>query len=183
MKTKKNHFANKQNNLTKNFKDNLKSYKPRKSKLIKKRNTKRGSSSIDKKKNAKVENFAPKDRMYQHYPQTTENWNNSGNQHVFNISHNEGNMMLYGNWHDNYLRPHSRPNNRMLYQSHYPENPGHNEGLFQYYKAVNLYRSTGQQMYRRPYGALYDMHIIDDKQDDKRSFTGRPYEKNWDLLY
>lgn len=183
-KNKKYHFANKQNNLTKNFKDDLKSYKPRKSKLIKKRNTKQGSSSIDKKKITQVENFIPKDIMYQHYPQTTNFWNNSRNQHVFNISHNEGNLMLYGNWHDNYLRPHSRPNNRMLYQSHYPEYPGHNEEMFQYYKADNLYRSRGQQMYQRPSGELYDyMHIIDDIQDDKRSFTGRPYEKNWDLLY
>lgn len=182
-KNKKNHFANKQNNLTKNFKDDLKSYKPRTSKLIKKRNKKQRSSSIDKKEITELENFASKDRMYQHYPQTTNFRNNSGNQHVFNISHNEGNMMLYGNWHDNYLRPHSRPNNRMLYQSHYPEYPGHNEGLFQNYKADNLYRSRGQQMYQRPYGELYDMHIIDDKQDDKRSLTGRPYEKNWDLLY
>lgn len=182
-KNKKNHLANKQNNLTKNFKADLKSYKPRTSKLIKKRNKKQGSSSIDKKKITQLENFAPKDRMYQHYPQTTNFRNNSGNQHVFNISHNEGNMMLYGNWHDNYLRPHSRPNNKMLYQFHYPEYQEHNEGLFQYYKADNMYPDLEGNMYQRPYGELYDMHIIDDKQDDNRSLTGRPYEKNWDLLY
>lgn len=181
-KNKKNHFANKQNNLTKNFKADLKSYKPRTSKLIKKRNKKQGSSSIDKKKITQLENFAPKDRMYQHYPQTTNFRNNSGNQHVFNNSHNEGNMMFYGNRHDNYLRPHSRPNNRMLYQSHYPEYSGHNEELFEYYRVDNSYR--GQQMYQRPYVALYDKHIIDNKQDDKRrSSKGRPYEKNWDSLY
>lgn len=180
-KNKKNNFANKQNNLTKNFKDDLKSYKPRKSKLLEKRNTKRGSTSLDKKKNAQVENFAPKDRMYQHYPQTTDYWNSYGNQPVFNNSHNEGNMMFCGNRHDNYFQPHSRPNNRMLYQSHYPPYPGHNEGMFQYYRADNSYR--GQQMYQRPYVALYDSHIIDYKQDDNRSFKGRAYEKNWDLLY
>lgn len=174
VKNKENHFANKQNNLIK--KADLKSYKPRKFKLSKKRNEKLGSTSLDKKKDAQLENFACKDGMYQHYPQTNDCWNNYGNQHVFNISHNEGNMMFYGNWHDNYLRPHTRLNNRMLYQSHYPEYPGHNEGMFQY-RADNLYR--GQQMYQRPYGALYDMHIINDKQNDK----GRPYEKNWDLLY
>lgn len=177
-KNKKNHFANKQNNLTK--KDDLKSCKPRKYKLSEKKNTKRGSTSLDKKKDAQLKNFAPKDRMYQHYPQTTDFWNNYGNQHVFNNSHNVENMMLYGNRHDNYLQPHSRPNNRMLYHS-YPQYPGHNKGMFQYYRADNLYR--GQQLYQRPYGALYDIHIIDDKQDDKRSSKGRPYEKNWDLLY
>lgn len=69
----------------------------------------------------------------------------------------------------------------MLYQSHYPEYSGHNEELFGYYRVDNLY--TGQQMYQRPYVALYDKHIIDNKQDDKRRFSGRPYEKNWDLLY
>lgn len=162
--------------------DDLKSYKPRKYKLSEKRNTKRGSTSLDKKKDAQLENFAPKDRMYQHYQQTTDYWNNYGNQHVFNNSHNEGNMMFYGNRHDNYLRPHSRPNNRMLYQSHYPEYSGHNEELFEYYRVDNSYR--GKQMYQRPYVALYDTHIIDNKQDDKRrSSKGRPYEKNWDLLY
>lgn len=180
-KNKENHFANKQGNLTK--KDDFKSNKPRKSEFSEKRKEKQESSSLDKKKNAQVENFVFKDRMYQHYPQTTDYWNNSGNQHVFNTSHNEGDMMLYGNWHDNYLRPHSRPNNRMLYQSHYPECPGHNEGVFQYYRADNLYKSREQQMYQKPYDAFYDMHIIDDKQDDKRNFTGRRYEKNWDLLY
>lgn len=178
-KTKKKHFANNQGNLTK--KDDLKSFKPRKSKLSEKRNTKLGNISLDKKKEAQLGKFACKDRMYQHYPQTTDCWNNCGNQHVFNNSHNEENMMFYGNQHDNYLRPDSRLNNRMLYQSCYPEYPGHNEGMFQYYKADNLYR--GQQMYQRPYVALYDKHIIDDKQDDKRGFKGRPYEKNWDLLY
>lgn len=178
-KHKENHFANKQNNLTK--KDDLKSYKPRKYKLSEKRNTKRGSTSLDKKKDAQLENFAPKDRMYQLYPQTIDYWNNYGNQHVFNNSHNVGNIMLYGNRHDNYLRPHSRPNNRMLYQSHYPHYPEHNKGMFQYYTADNLYR--GQQMNQRPYGELNDTHIINDKQDDKRSSKERPYEKNWDLLY
>lgn len=181
LKNKKNHFANKQNNLNKNFKDDLKSYKPRKSKLIKKRNTEQGSTSLAKKRVAPLENFACNDRIYQHYPQTTDYWNNHGNQHVFNNSYTEKNIVLYGNQQDNYLRPHSRPNNMMLYQSHYPEYSGHNEELFGYYRVDNLY--TGQQMYQRPYVALYDKHIIDNKQDDKRRFSGRPYEKNWDLLY
>lgn len=179
-KNKENHFANKQNNFTKN--DDLKSYKPRKSKLLEKRNTKLGSTSLDKKlKDAHLENFARKERMHQHYPQTTDYWNSCGNQLVFDNSYNEGNMMFYGNRHDNYLRPHSRPNNRMLYQSHYPEYPGHNEEMFQYNRADNLYR--GQQMNQRPHVALYDMNIIDDKQDENRSFKGRSYENNWDLLY
>lgn len=177
-KNKKNHFTNNQGNLTK--KDDLKSFKPRKSKLSKKRNIKLGNTSLDKKKDAQSEKFACKDRMYKHYSQTTDCWNNYGNQHVFNNSHIEGNMMSYGNRHDNYLRPHSRPNSRMLYQSHYPPYPGH-EGMFQYYTADNSYR--GQQTYQRPYVALYDSHIIDYKQDDNRSSKGRAYEKNWDLLY
>lgn len=175
---KKSHFANKQNNLTK--KGDLKSYRPRKSKLSEKRNTKLGSTSLDKKKDAQLENFAHKKRKYQHYPQTTDFWNNCGNQHIFNNSYIEGNMMLYGNRHDNYLQPHSRPINRMLNQSHYPEYPGHNEGMLKYYRADNSYR--GQQMYQRPYVALYDTPIINNKEDDKSS-KGRPYEKNWDLLY
>lgn len=179
VKNKENHFVNKQNHLTK--KDDLKSYKPRKSMVSEKKNTKLGSASLHKKKDTHLENFACKDRMYQHYPQTSDYWNHCGNQHVFNISHNEGNIMFYGNRHDNFLRPHSRPNNRMLYQSHYPEYPGHNEEMFQYNRADNLHR--GKQTYQRPYVALYDMNIIDDKQDEKRSFKGRPYEKNWDLLY
>lgn len=178
-KNKENHFANKQNSLTK--KDDLKSYKLRKYRFSEKRNTKQKSASLDKKKDVQLENFASKDRIYQHYPQTTDHWNNYGNQHVFNNSHNEGNMMSYGNRHDNYLRQHSRPNSRMLYQSQYPPYPGHDEGMFQYYTADNSYR--GQQMYQRPYVALYDSHIIYYKQDDNRSSKGRAYEKNWDLLY
>lgn len=178
-KNKENHFANKHNNLTK--KDDLKSYKPRKSKLLQKRNTKQ-STSLDKIKDAQLENFAPKKRMYQHYPQTTDYWNNCGNQHIFNNSHNMGNVMLYGNRHDNDLQPNSRLNNRMRNQSHYPEYPGHNEGMFKYYRADSSYR--GQQMFQRPINVvLYDTHIIIDKQDDKRSSKRRPYEKNWDLLY
>lgn len=178
-KNKKNHFANKQNSLTK--KDDLKSYIPRKFKFSERRNTKQGSASLDQKKDEQFKKFAPKDRIYQHYSQTTDYWNNYGNQHVFNNSHNEGNMMFYGNRHDNYLRPHSRPNSKMLYQSQYPPYPGHDEGMFQYYTADNSYR--GQQMYQRPYVALCDSHIIDDKQHDNRSSKGRAYEKNWDLLY
>lgn len=177
-KNKENHFANKQNSLTK--KDDLKSYKPRKYKFSEKRNTKQGSVSLDQKKDEQLKKFAPKNRIYQHYSQTTDYWNNYGNQHVFNNSHIKGNMMSYGNRHDNYLRPHSRPNSRMLYQSHYPPYPGH-EGMFKYYTADNSYR--GQQTYQRPYVALYDSHIIDYNQDDNRSSKGRAYEKNWDLLY
>lgn len=178
-KNKENHSANKQNNLTK--KDNLKSNKPREFKLSEKRNTKLESTSLAKKRGAPLENFACNDRIYQHYPQTTDYWKNYGNQHIFNNSYTEENMVPYGNRHDNYLRPHSRANNGMQYQSNYPEYSGHNEELFGYYRVDNSY--TGQQMYQRPYVALYDKHIIDNKQDDERSFKGRPYEKNWDLLY
>lgn len=178
-KKKENHYANKQNNLTK--KDNLRSNKPREFKLSEKRNTKLESTSLAKKRVVPLENFACNDRVYQHYPQTTDYWNNYGNQHVFNNSYTEENMVPYGNQQDKYLRPHSRPNNRMLYQSHYPEFSGHNEELFGYYRVDNL--CTGQQMYQRPYVALYDKHIINSKQDDKKSFKGRLYEKNWDLLY
>lgn len=176
-KNKEHHFANK-HNLTK--KDDLKSYKPRKSKLLQKRNTKQ-STSLDKQKDVQLKNFAPKKRMYQHYPQTTDYLSKCGNQHIFNNSYIEGNMMLYGNRHDMYLQPHPRPINRILNQSHYPPYPGHNEGMFQYYREDNSYR--GQQMYQRPYVALYDSHIIDDNQDDNRRSKGRAYEKNWDLLY
>lgn len=178
-KNEENLFENKQGNLTK--KNDFKSFKPKKSQLSKKTNTKQGS--MDKKKDSQLEiKIACKDRMFQHYPQTTDYLNNYGNQHAFNHSHTEGSISFYGNQHNNYPRPHSRPINRMLYQSHYPEYPGHNEGMFQYYRADNSYR--GQQTYQRPYVALYDMsNIIDDKQDEKRSFKGRPYEKNWDLLY
>lgn len=178
-KNKENHSANKQNNLTR--KDNLKSNKPREFNLSEKRNTKLESTSLAKKRGVPLENFACNDRIYQHYPQTTDYWNNYGNQHVFNNSYTEENTVPYGNQQDNYLRPHSRPNNRMLCQSHYPEYSGHNEELFGYYRVDNSY--TGQQMYQRPYVAVYDKHIIDNKQDDKKSFKGRPYEKNWDLLY
>lgn len=177
-KNERNHFANKQGNLTK--KNDFKSFKPKKSQLSKKRNTKQGS--MDKKKDSQLEiKIACKDRIFQRYPQTTDYLNNYGNQHVFNHSHTEGSISFYGNQHNNYPPPHSRPNNRMLYQSHYPEYPGHNEGMFQYYTADNLYR--GQNMYQRPYVALYDMNYINDKQNDKRSSKGRQYEKNWDLLY
>lgn len=142
---------------------------------------KKQSTSLAKIKDAQLENFAPKKKIYQNYPQTTDFLNNCGNQHIFNNLYIEGNMMLYGNRHDNYLQPHSRPINRMLNQSHYREYPGHNKGMFQYYRADNSYRE--QQMYQRPYVALYDTHIINDKQDVKSGSKGRLYEKNWDLLY
>lgn len=176
-KNEENLFENKQGNLTE--KDDMKSFKPKKSELSEKRNSKQ--LSIDKKRDAQLEiKIACKDRMYQHYPQTTDYLDDNGNQHVFNHSHTEGSM-FYGNQHDDYPRPHTRPKNKMLYQSYYPEYPGHNEGMFQYCRADNLHR--GQKMYQRPYVALYDMNYINDKQNDKRSSKGRQYEKNWDLLY
>lgn len=165
-KNKENRFATKQGNFT--MKDALKSSTEPRIKLSGKRNTKQESISLDK---------------YEHYPQTTDYMylNNIQNQHVFNHSYAGRNMILYGNQHDSYPKSHSRPNHNQLYQSRYPEHPGQNEGMFQYYRADNLYQ--GQQMYQMPYVALYDSHIIDDKQDDNRSSKGRAYEKNWDLLY
>lgn len=181
-KNKGNHFATKQGNFSK--KDALKSsIKPRKSKFSGKRNTKQESISLDKFEHTEFNNSeAPKDRMYEHYPQTTDYmyWNNSGNQHDFNHSHAERNMFKYGNQHDRYPKSHSGPNNRIGYQSHYPEHPGHNEGMFQYYRADKLYR--GQQMYQGPYVAQYDHHIKN-KPENKRRYEGRTYERNWDFLY
>lgn len=165
-------------------KDALKSsIEPRKSKFSEKRNTKQESISFDKFKHTEFNNSeAPKDRMYEHYPQTTDYmyWNNSGNQHDFNHSHAERNMFKYGNQHDRYPQSHSGPNNRIGYQSHYPEHPGHNEGMFQYYRADKLYR--GQQMYQGPYVAQYDHHNKN-KPENKRRYEGRTYERNWDFLY
>lgn len=180
-KTKKNLFAIKQGNFTK--KDALKSsIEPRKSKLSRKRITKQKSISLDKFEHTQFNNSqAPKDRMYEHYPQTTDYMylNNSQNQHVFNHLHTERSMILYGNQHDRYPKSNSGPNNRMLYQSRYPAHPRQNEGMFQYYRADNLYR--GQQMYHRPYVAQYDHHIKN-KPENKR-FEERTYERNWDFLY
>lgn len=182
-KSKENCFATKQGNFTK--KDALKSSstEPR-IKLSGKRNTKQESISLDKFEHTQFNNSqAPKDRMYEHNPQTTDYMylNNIQNQHVFNHSYAGRNLIRYGNQHDRYPKSHSRPNHTQLYQSHYPEHPGQNTGMFQYYRADDLYKR--QQMYQRPYDVLYDSHIIDDKQDDKRSSKGRAYEKNWDLLY
>lgn len=181
-KNKENCFTTKQGNFTK--KDASKSsIEPRKSKFSGKRNTKQESISLDKFKHTEFnKSQAPKDRMYEHYPQTTDYMylNNSGNQHVFNHSHTERNMILYGNWHDSYPKSHSRPNHRMAYLSPYAEHPGHNEGIFQYYRANNLYQE--QQMYQRPYVAQYDHHIKD-KPINERSFEGKTYERNWDFLY
>lgn len=181
-KNKENRFATEQGYFTK--KDALKSsIKPRKSKFSGKRNTKQESISLDKFEHTEFNNSeAPKDRMYEHYPQTTDYiyWNNSGNQHDFNHSHAERNMFKYGNQHDRYPQSHSGPNNRIGYQSHYPEHPGHNEGMFQYYRADKLYR--GQQMYQGPYVAQYDHHIKN-KPENKRRYEGRTYERNWDFLY
>lgn len=181
-KNKENHFTIKQGNFTK--KDASKSsIEPRKSKFLGKRNTKQESISLDKFEHTEFNNSeAPKDRMYEHYPQTTDYmyWNNSGNQHDFNHSHAERNMFKYGNQLDRYPKSHSGPNNRIGYQSHYPEHPGHNEGMFQYYRADKLYR--GQQMYQGPYVAQYDHHNKN-KPENKRRYEGRTYERNWDFLY
>lgn len=166
-------------------KDALKSsVEARKSKFSGKRNTKQENISLDKFKHTQFNgnSEAPKDRMYEHYPQTTDflYLNNSGNQHVFNDSHTERNMIKYGNQHDRYPKSHSGTNNRMLYQSCNPELPGHNEGMFQYYRADKMYQ--GQQMYQRPYIAHYDYHIKN-KPENKRRYEGRTYERNWDFLY
>lgn len=179
---KEDHFTIKQGNFTK--KDASKSFiEPRKSKFLGKRNTEQESISLNKFKHTQFNNSqAPMDRMNEHYPQTTDYMylNNSGNQHVFNHSHSERNMILYGNRHHSYPKSKSRPNHRMVYLSPYPEHPGHNEGMFQYYRANNLYQ--GQQMYQRPCVAQYD-HRIKDKPINERSFEGRTYERNWDFLY
>lgn len=180
-KNKENRFATKQGNFTK--KDALKSSTEPRIKLSGKRNTKQESISLDKFEHTEFNNSeAPKDRMYEHYPQTTDYmyWNNSGNQHDFNHSHTERNMFKYGNQLDRYPKSHSGPNNRIGYQSHYPEHPGHNEGMFQYYRADKLYR--GQQMYQGPYVAQYDHHNKN-KPENKRRYEGRTYERNWDFLY
>lgn len=181
-KNKENRFASKQDNITK--KDALKSsIEPRKSKFSGKRNTKQGSISLNKFKHTQFNNSeTPKDRMYEHYPQSTDYMylNNSGNQHVFNHSYAGRKMILYENQHDSYPKSHSRPNHTQLYQSRYPEHPGQYTEMFQNYRADNLYR--GQQMYQRPYDAQYE-HRIKDKPMNKRSFEGRTYERNWDFLY
>lgn len=181
-KNKENRFATEQGNFSK--KDALKSsIKPRKSKFSGKRNAKQESISFNKFEHTQFNNSgAPKDRRYEHYPQAADYmyWNNSGNQHDFNQSHPERNMFKYGNQHDRYSKSHSGPNNRIGYQSHYPEHPGHNEGMFQYYRADKLYR--GQQMYQGPYVAQYDRHIKN-KPENKRRFEERSYERNWDFLY
>lgn len=180
-KNKGNCFATKQGNFSK--KGALKpSIKPRKSKFSGKKNTKQESISLDKFEHTQFNNSqAPKDRMYEHYYKTPDYmyWNNSGNQHVFNHSHTERNMIKYGNQHDRYPKSLSGPNNRMLYQSCYPEHPSHNEGMFQYYRADKLYRE--QQMYQMPYVAQYDDYIKI-KPENKR-FEERTYERNWDFLY
>lgn len=180
-KNKGNHFATKQGNISK--KDPLKSsIKPRKSKFSGKRNTKQETISLDKFEHTQFNNSqAHKDRMSEHYPKTTDYlyWNNSGNQHVFNHSHTERNMIKYGNQLDRYPKSLSVPNNRMLYQSCYPEHPRHNEGMFQYYRADKLYQE--QQMYQMPYVAQYDDYIKI-KPENKR-FEERTYERNWDFLY
>lgn len=181
-KNKENHFTTKQGNFTK--KDASKSsFEPRKSKFSGKRNTKQENISLNKFKHTQFNNSeAPKDRIYEHYPQTTDYMylNNSGTQNDFNHSHAERNMFKYGNQHDRYPKSHSGPNNRIGYQSHYPEHPGHNEGMFQYYRADKLYR--GQQMYQGPYVAQYDHHNKN-KPENKRRYEGRTYERNWDFLY
>lgn len=178
-KNKGNRFATKPGNFSK--KDALKSsIKPRKSKFSGKRNTKQESISLDKFEHTQFNNSqAPKDRMYDHCPQTTDYmyWNNSGNQHDFNHSQAERNMFKYGNQLDRYPKSHSGQNNRIGYQSHYPEHPGHNEEIYQYYREDKLYR--GQQ---RPYVAQYDHHIKN-KPENKRRYEGRTYERNWDFLY
>lgn len=135
-KNKENRFANKQGNFTK--KDVFKSsIEPRKPKLLGKRNAKQETFSLNEFQHTQFNNSeAPKDRMYEHNPQTTDYMyiNNSGNQHVFNHSHAERSMILYGNQHDRYPKSHSGQNIRIGYQSHYPEHPGHNEEMYQYYR-------------------------------------------------
>lgn len=177
-KSKGNHIAAKQGNFSK--KDVLKSsIKPRKSKFSGKRNTKQESISLFEHPQF-YNSQAPKDRMYEHYPKSNDcmYWNNSGNQHVFNHSHTERNMIKYGNQHDRYPKSLSGPNNRMLYQSCYPEHPRHSEGMFQYYRADKLYQE--QQMYQVPYVAQYDDRI---KIKPNKGFEERTYERNWDFLY
>lgn len=180
-KSKGNRFATKQGNFSK--KDDLKSsIKPRKSKFSGKRNTKQENISLDKFEHTQFNNSqAPKDRMYEHYPQTNDYtfWNNSANRHVFNHSHTERNMIKYGNRHDRYSKSLSGPTNRMLYQSCYPEHPRHNEGMFQHYRADKLYRE--QQMYQGPYVAQYDEYIKIKPENNR--FEERTYERNWDFLY
>lgn len=180
-KIKGNRFATKQGNFSK--KDALKSsLKPRKSKFSGKRNTKQESISLDKFEHTQFNNpQAPKDRMYEQYPKTADYmyWNNSRNRHVFNHSHTERNMIKYGNQHDRYSKSLSGPNNRMMYQSCYPEHPRHNEGMFQYYRADKLYRE--QQMYQMPYVAQYDDYIK--IKPENKTFEERTYERNWDFLY
>lgn len=182
-KSKGNRFATKQGNFSK--KDDLKSsIKPRKSKFSGKRNTKQESISLDKFEHTQFNNSqAPKDRMYEHYPKTTDYmyWNNSGNQHVFNLSHTERNMIKNGNHYDRYPKSLSGPNNRMLYQFCYPENSRHNEGMFQSYsnRADKLYQE--QQMYQMPYVAQYDDYIKIKPENNR--FEERTYERNWDFLY
>lgn len=179
-KSKGNRFATKQGNVSK--KDALKSsIKPRKSKFSE-RNTKQESISLDKFEHTQFNNSqAPKDRMYEHYHKTPEYmyWNNSGNQHAFNHSHTERNMIKYGYQHDRYPKSLSGPNNRMMYQSCYPEHPRHNEGMFQYYRADKLYQE--QQMYQMPFAAQYDDYIKI-KPENKR-LEEKTYERNWDFLY
>lgn len=170
-KEKENHLAKKQYRVTRYV--DMKSYKPRKSHFSGKRNTKQESISLDKVHHTQFKKSALKDRMYRPSPQTPDYWNGGGNLHVCYPNTEDKSMMLHGNW-----QQHS--NNRMLYQSCYPEHPGHNEGMFQYYKADNLHR--GQQMYQRPFVAQYD-HRIKDKPINERSSEGRTYERNWDFLY
>lgn len=180
-KNKENRFATKQGNFTK--KDALKSSTEPRTKLSGKRSTKQESISLDKFEHTQFNNSqAPKDRMYEHYPQSTDYMylNNIGNKHVFNHSYAGRNMILYENQHDSYPKSHSRPNHTQLYQSRYPEHPGQYTEMLQNYRADNLYR--GQQMYQRPYDAQYE-HRIKDKPMNKRSFEGRTYERNWDFLY
>lgn len=180
-KNKENLSATKQSNFTKEdaFKS---SFEPRKSKFSGNRNTKQESVSLDKFEHTQFKNSeASKDRMYEHYPQAADYmyWNNSGNQHVFNHSHTRRNMIKYGNQHDRYPKSLSGPNNRMLYQSCYPEHPRHTEGMFQHYRADKLYRE--QQMYQGPYVAQYDEYIKIKPENNR--FEERTYERNWDFLY
>lgn len=183
-KNKGNRFTTKQGNFTK--KDASKSsIEPRESKFSGKRNTKQESISLNKFKRTQFNNSqAHMDRMYEHYPQATDYMylNNSGNQHVFNHSHAERNMILYGNQHHSYPKSQSRPNHRMVYLpvSPYPEHQGNNEEMLQFYRADKLYQ--GQQMYQGPYVAQYDHHNKN-KPENKRRYEGRTYERNWDFLY
>lgn len=165
-KSKKKHFANKQDIL--NNKANLKPNPPRKSKFLEKRNTKQESTTLEKRPTL-FKNSVPCDSTHQHYPQIADYWNKCGNQHVFNNSYTGENMMLYGNLHEN----------QRQYHSHNQEQPGHNEGMLQYYRAGHLFR--GQKLYQMSY-ALHDKYIKD-KLDSKRSSDRRPYESNWNMLY